>query len=254
MLKIGISACFLYPDMDRKVFGPKTLSYIENDMATYLARKGILPVLIPNVSDVLLEAIVSEMDGFVFQGGTDLSPQSYGEEPIENGRWIGDPVRDAYELRLMDKAFKSEKPIFGICRGLQLMNVFFGGTLYQDTKTQRPDSNIHRDAEIYDHLHHEIILKNGSFLSEIYKGETLNQVNSIHHQSIKDLGKDLEIVASSAIDNVAEAIEYKKATAGKIFAVQWHPEFSNTLKEVVIDAEILYDHFINQVKIQKSIL
>lgn len=250
MIKIGVSACFMYQDMERKVFGPKTLSYIENDMANYLAIKGVMPVLIPNLSEELLDDLIDEMDGFVFQGGTDLAPQSYGEEPINNGEWSGDPVRDKYELLLMKKVVERNKPIFGICRGMQLINVFFGGTLYQDTITQRSNSINHRDAIEYDKRHHAINFHTDGFLSKVYKNKPQYKVNSIHHQSVKDLGDNIKILASSVEDGVIEAIEYSKTVKGKIFGVQWHPEFSNTLKDIVVDSSILYDYFINHVKSQ----
>ena len=107
MKKIGVSACFIYPDMKRSVFGPKSLSYLENDMAKYLAKKGILPILIPDVEKNHLNDILNEMDGFVFQGGVDLAPESYGESPI--GKWQGDVYRDRYELNILDFAIKKFK-------------------------------------------------------------------------------------------------------------------------------------------------
>ncbi len=253
MIKIGISACFSYPDAHRKVFAPKTLSYIENDMARYLTQKGILPVLIPDVSDDLLDDILSEMDGFVFQGGTDIAPEFYHESPIENGRWPGDPVRDEYEFRLFDRAFKSGKPILAICRGMQLMNIYFGGTLYQDTITQRPESLIHRDADLYDTISHEINWARGKILHQIYQSDPATKVNSVHHQSIKDLGQGLEILATSPEDGIIEAIGHTKSEEGKIVGVQWHPEFSHTLGGEVIDPDPLYRYFIEQVRKKRQI-
>ncbi|MFY0608675.1 MAG: gamma-glutamyl-gamma-aminobutyrate hydrolase family protein [Cyclobacteriaceae bacterium] len=250
MIKIGISSCFMYPDPSRPVFGPKTLSYIENDMAHYLTQKGILPVLIPPVEENLMKDIVREMDGFVFQGGTDLAPESYGEKPI--GQWKGDATRDAYELKLFDMAFKSDKPILGICRGMQLMNVYFGGTLYQDTKTQRPEVEIHRDADLYDNLYHEVTFTPHQLMAKIYPDAKNPMVNSIHHQSIKNLGKNLAVVAESTSDGIIEAIEYTHAPSGWISGVQWHPEFSHTLGDKVLDPHKLYNHFLAEVKSLKA--
>ncbi|WP_258104347.1 gamma-glutamyl-gamma-aminobutyrate hydrolase family protein [Marinoscillum sp. MHG1-6] len=252
MLKIGVSACFMYPDNRRPVFAPKTLSYLENDMAVYLSREGVLPFLIPDVEDMLLEKFMAEMDGFVFQGGTDVAPESFGEQPIENGRWKGDPVRDKYELKVMDLAVKSGKPIFAICRGMQLMNVYFGGTLYQDTTTQQPGVLEHRNAEKYDHVSHAIEFTKEKILQKIYHNNTAGRVNSVHHQSIKELGKHLEVLAHCPEDNVIEAIGYTKAPEGWVMGVQWHPEFSHTLGEKVIDPDILYDCFLGQVRLLKS--
>ncbi len=252
MLKIGVSACFIYPDVNRTVFGPKTLSYLENDMARYLVKEGVMPVLIPDLPTDMMKEWVHEMDGFVFQGGTDVSPGSYGEEPIENGRWQGDPVRDDYELRLMELAMKSDKPILGICRGMQLMNVYFGGSLYQDTKTQRPEVMLHRDAVVYDRLSHGVKFTEGKILDKIYRDDPSSMVNSIHHQSVKSLGANLEVLAESVEDDVIEAIGYTKAPEGWVMGVQWHPEFSDTLGDQVINADRLYNCFLGQVRLLKS--
>jgi len=247
MIKIGISSCFMYPDPNRLVFGPKTLSYLENNMATYIGQKGVLPVLIPNLTDDLLLDILEEMDGFVFQGGTDLATATYGEDPIIPGKWLGDPVRDAYELKIMDFAFKNGKPIFAICRGFQLLNAYLGGTLYQDIATQRPDAIIHRDAQAYDSLRHELNLVPGELLHDIY-GDQKAIVNTVHHQGIKKLGNHLTVLATSKADGIIEAVGYSKAPAGKIMGVQWHPEFSFQRVDEVLDPQLLYATFLNHLK------
>ncbi len=247
MLKIGISACFLYPDLTRTVFGPKTLSYIESDMFTYISRKGVLPVLIPNLKEDLMNGILEEMDGFIFQGGSDVHPGTYGEKPILDGRWNGDPYRDTYELKVMDFAFKNQKPILAICRGLQLMNVYLGGTLYQDISTLLPEAIIHRDAEKYDGLGHEVELVDNRILRDLYKIST-GWVNSVHHQAIKTLGKNLEVLAISKSDQMIEAIGYTGSAPGKVMAVQWHPEFSKEKKDGELDPEIIIENFLKHVQ------
>src|SRR5690606_37140531 len=195
MLKIGISACFMYPDPTRIVFGKKTLNYLENDMARYIARQGVLPVLLPDLQEDVCMERLEEMDGFIFQGGNDLAPQSYGEEPILAGKWMGDAYRDQYELKIMGYAVKAAKPRFGICRGLQLMNVYFGGSLYQDIATQKESAIQHRDAKQYDHLLHAVSFTDGKLLDRIYGKNSPMKVNSVHHQPIKDLGRGLEVSA-----------------------------------------------------------
>ena len=246
MIKLGISSCFIYPDPNRNIFRAKSLSYVENDMANFVTRKGVLPVLIPDIKDEkLLNDILREMDGFVLQGGADLAPETYGEKPI--GKWKGDAYRDTFELNILDHAVKNSKPIMGICRGFQLMNVYFGGTLYQDTLTQKEGVNVHRSAELYDSIKHPIVFSEGGFLNKLYVNEKDPYVNSVHHQSVKDLGKNLEVYAFSN-DGLIEAFGYVKEPVGKIFGVQWHPEFFHTIKKELVDADILFDAFLKHLK------
>lgn len=106
MLKIGLSACFMYPDPTRVVFGHKSLTYMENDMARFVARDGVLPVLIPDLPAEQLHSILEQLDGIVFQGGADLCPETYGEPYLDKERWPGDKHRDCYELALADFFFK----------------------------------------------------------------------------------------------------------------------------------------------------
>lgn len=245
MKKIGVASAFMYPESERLVFGKKTLCYIEKDMGRYLSQAGAMPILIPDLEDVELIDFISELDGFVFQGGTDIAPETYGEEPIENGKWKGDPIRDAHELKIMEHAIKNEKPVFGICRGFQLMNVHFGGTLYQDINTQLPDSIVHRDAELYDQLTHQIELTEGKLLQGLYKDNPNSQVNSVHHQGVKDIGTDLEVLATCPEDGLVEAFLWKGADEGKVMGVQWHPEFFYNSKEPLIEANSIYHLFLD---------
>ncbi len=250
MLKVGLSACFMYPDVDRVVFGPKTLTYMENDMINYVSQEGVLPVLIPNLPLARLKPIVEQLDGFVFQGGTDIAPEFYGEKPIVPGKWLGDPYRDEYELKLMELAFQSDKPILAICRGIQLLNVFCKGTLYQDIATQVPHALTHRDAMLYDRLKHGVSLVEGGILEQTYAVDVNHRVNSVHHQAIKDLGELLEVLATSTEDGLIEAVGYKNAEPGKIIGVQWHPEFTYQKNEQALDPEALYQLFLTHVKKQ----
>lgn len=242
MLKIGVSACFLYPDADRNLFKTKQLNYLENDMASYLARKNAMPILIPDIPEDHLECFFMELDGLVLQGGADIAPASYNEVPI--GHWKGDAYRDAYELKLIDKAVKQKKPILGICRGMQLLNVYFGGTLYQDIQTQHEGALKHRDAGRYDRLAHVIEFTEGGKLEQLYSNHKQPVVNSVHHQGVKELGKGMITEAKSSADGIIEAIAWTGADLGKVYGVQWHPEFSATLGDQLIPAAPLYDMFL----------
>ena len=248
MIKIGISSCFFYPDVSRVVFGPKSLSYVENDMFRYVSQRNVLPVLIPELEREKLHEILQELDGIIFQGGTDLAPESYGEKPIVPGRWLGDRHRDLYELAIMDYAINNDMPVLAICRGMQLMNVYFGGTLYQDIATQKQNALTHRDAIKYDTVHHKIRLTGQNTLSKIYGDIDAPVVNSVHHQAVKNIGENLIVLAVSEEDDIVEALEYKGADQGRVIGVQWHPEFSDTLKDVVIPADRLINHFLDQAR------
>lgn len=245
MKKIGVTACFFYPDKSRLVFGAKTLTYLEKDMSLYLSRPGVMPILIPDLPDDQLRAFVAELDGLVLQGGNDLAPETYGEQPI--GPWLGDAHRDAYELKIMDMAMEDEIPIFGICRGFQVMNVYFGGTLYQDIATQLPGAQKHRDAEEYDQLHHQIDIVPDTVLADMYDGVTQGWVNTIHHQAVKEVGRDLQVMATSIPDSIVEAFTWTERVPGKVMGVQWHPEFFYNFSDPqkLLNPNKLYDHFLS---------
>ena len=155
-LKIGISACFFHADAARPIFSGKTLQYIEQSIAHWVASQGALPVMIPSPEGatsrgtVALADYAAWLDGLVLMGGSDVWPGSYGEEPIKP-QWSGDRIRDEYEAALTRTFVAAGKPVFGVCRGLQLLNVAFGGTLLQDIGTQQPQSQVHRDAVIRQH-------------------------------------------------------------------------------------------------------
>ncbi|MCB9060795.1 MAG: gamma-glutamyl-gamma-aminobutyrate hydrolase family protein [Halobacteriovoraceae bacterium] len=251
MIKIGYSSCFMYPDPSRTVFGHKTLSYVENDMVRFLSRPGVMPILIPDVSEIELDQYFNEIDALLLQGGADVCPESYGEALIENGKWPGDKYRDKYELNLIGKAIKKNIPILGICRGLQIINVFFKGTLFQDISLETRTLVEHRSAEKYDRVSHEVFLENDSLLKEVYQSQKIH-VNSVHHQAIKKLGVDLKIEASSIEDGLIEGIRYIGDAKQFIWAVQWHPEFNHTLGDQVASAEKIANKFLTMIKSRKD--
>ena len=244
MIKLAVSSCFMHPDIQRNVFGPKQLNYLEQDMARFLASPDVMPILIPDLEDDVLSRYMDEMDGLVLQGGADLAPQTYGEEPI--GRWLGDRKRDQYELHLIAMALERNLPILGICRGLQILNAFYGGTLYQDLATQLSPPVQHRDAVLYDSVHHIVQHTHGSLLEEVY-GRTEMMVNSVHHQGVKTLGENLIVESICPQSQLIEAFRYREPQQF-VWAVQWHPEFNHTLQGRVPSGIPIISRFIEEIK------
>lgn len=253
-LKIGISACFFHADPVRPIFTGKTLQYVEQSVAHWVMSTGALAVMIPNPAgdtyrgDVTLGHYAQWLDGLVLEGGSDVWPGSYGEQPLQE-RWSGDRVRDGYERGLLEAFDALGKPVFGVCRGLQLMNVAFGGTLYQDIATQRPEARAHRDATLYDQLFHEIEFLPGSDLAGVLGGLTRAKVNSVHHQSIKALAPGFVVEAWSPEDHTIEAI--RRTGGSYMAAVQWHPEFHRNDLGTLDDGPILND-FLSAVQAAKN--
>ena len=247
-LKIGISACFMHPDPNRSAFAHKTVQYIEQSMAHWVMAAGAMPVLIPSPAgdtargDVSLADYAQWLDGVVMHGGADVWPGSYGEEPLRP-EWSGDRIRDEYEIALVKAFVAAGKPVLGICRGLQLINVAFGGTLYQDTSTQRPGVLVHRDGQVYDQQFHTVTIEEKSRLSVILAGAISCKINSIHHQSIKDLAPGFVVEARCPDDGVIEAIRHAGSDQSGpwVAAVQWHPEFHKPEYGVIDDTPILND-------------
>ena len=243
-LKIGISACFLHPDPTRTVFAKKTLQYIEQSMAHWVMSTGALPVMIPSPvgdttqSEVHFDDYARWLDGLVLHGGADVWPGSYGETPLQE-RWSGDRIRDEYEIALIKAFVAAGKPVFGVCRGLQLINVAFGGTLLQDIGTQRPDALVHRDADIYDHNFHQLEVVPKTRLEALLKGTKNCKINSIHHQGIKDLAPGFIVEGRCPEDGMIEAIRHDGPTY--VAAVQWHPEFHRPEHDTLDDTPLLQD-------------
>lgn len=226
-LKIGISACFFHPDEARQIFTGKTLQYMEQAIAHWVMSSGALAVMIPNTAgntqrgDATLDDYAQWLDGLVLEGGADVSPASYGEVPLDP-RWHGDAIRDAYEQDLL-RAFESlGKPVMGVCRGLQLMNVAHGGTLWQDIESQCGGVVRHRDPAVGDRNLHALEFVSGSHLAAVY-GAELGTVCSVHHQAIKSLAPGFVVEAVSPVDGAIEAI--RKPVGSFMAAVQWHPEY-----------------------------
>jgi putative glutamine amidotransferase len=194
------------------------LDYVES-----VAESGGAPVVLPPAVGLrAAEALLDGMDGLLLSGGSDLDPGYYGERPIpEFGVTI--PEWDAFDMALLRSALQRGIPVFGICRGMQVLNVALGGTLYQDLHSQL-------GVDILEHRHetpkwqptHEVEVLNDSCLAEITNRQSV-EVNSYHHQGIKGLADALAVSARSS-DGVAEAVESRDFSERWLVGVQWHPE------------------------------
>ncbi|HEX9173276.1 MAG TPA: gamma-glutamyl-gamma-aminobutyrate hydrolase family protein, partial [Telluria sp.] len=180
------------------------------------------------------------LDGLVLQGGADVSPQTYSESPTRP-EWNGDRARDLYELELLHEFVDAGKPVLGVCRGCQLINVAFGGTLYQDVATNLPTALAHVHTD-YDAHRHAIVFPPGSSLGSMFPNVKRALVNSIHHQAVKDLGRDVRVEAMSDPDGVIEAIRYQRADF--VMGLQWHPEFHRAGGVDLLDCTPVLDEFL----------
>jgi len=206
---------------------PEAGPYQRPEIALYaiylrvLERIGLASVLVTPAHDFRsLRTLLDRCDGLVLTGGEDVDPALYGEEPIPQLGIINRP-RDRVELAALKIALERELPVLAICRGCQLLNVCLGGTLYQDLPTQRPETVLaHMQAETWERRTHRVRVRRGSRLAGIVGGEDL-LINSFHHQGIKDVAEQLEVVAV-AEDGIVEAVEAPDFPW--VIGVQWHPE------------------------------
>jgi putative glutamine amidotransferase len=254
-LIIGISSRIHHPVGPVRDLGgvyTKTLHYLEQSVAHWVLAKDVLAVMIPAIesegliqrSDMSLASYAEYLDGLVLQGGADIAPESYGETPLHPD-WAGDAVRDRYEIDLFNAFVAAGKPVIGICRGCQLINVALGGTLFQDIPTQLPAAVSHRDPEKYEAALHDVSFVAGSKLSQLFPDMAQAKINTIHHQAVKDLGRDLVIEALGVPDGVVEAIRWRGPSY--VFGMQWHPEFLAlaALDQTQLDGRPILNEFLD---------
>lgn len=247
-IRIGLSARIFHPEPGGAGIRSKTLQVLEQSVAQWAMSRDVLVLMVPSVvadgalmrSSIRLRDYAEYLDGLILQGGADVSPRAYGEEPLRP-EWAGDPVRDAYELELVHEFMEARKPILGICRGMQLINVALGGSLFQDLPTQCPAAAGHESAA-YDRNVHEVAFAADGRLAGWFGGRAGGRVVSIHHQAVNRLGRDV-VVEASAGDGVIEAIRWN----GRSFVcgVQWHPEFHGQAGDLdLLDCAPLLEAFL----------
>jgi putative glutamine amidotransferase len=260
-LLIGVSARIHHPEgkaLDLGGVFTKTLHYLEQSVAHWVMSSNVLVVMIPVIesegmvkrSDMRLSHYADALDGLMLQGGADIAPASYGEDPLHPD-WRGDGVRDRYEIELFNAFVEKAKPVLGICRGCQLINVALGGTLYQDIASQLPHAINHRDADKYERNFHALEFVEPSTLADLYPGRQNAIINTIHHQAVKRLGHDLVVEAVSLPDRIIEAVRWTGPSY--VLGVQWHPEFlyGTTDGAETLDGAPLLEHFLAAVRQRK---
>ena len=260
-LLIGASARIYTPGtpgIEPRGVWSKSVHYLEQSVAHWIIRGGACAVMVPAVdstgaathADLNLSHYAQALDGLVLQGGNDVAPQTYGESPLDPA-WAGDRVRDVYEMELIAAFVAAGKPVFGVCRGFQLLNVSFGGTLLQDIAHQQPEALLHRDGGKYEQHFHQIAFEPGSRLAGLYPGQPHATVNSIHHQGIKDLAPGFVVEARCPDDGMIEAI--RRPGPGYVAAVQWHPEFHDPADSATFDDTPLLMDFLAAARAARSL-
>jgi putative glutamine amidotransferase len=199
---------------------------------------GALPIVIPHVAEAnadILYALMDKCDGFLFTGGNDIDPALYG---IKKWDTCGETTvkRDAFELLAFKYAMSSGKPILGICRCCQLINVALGGTLVQDIPTAHKSAIRHTSDSVENPTYHEIDIPDNSPLLKLSVVPRV-KINSFHHQCVDKLGEGLKILAVSSVDGIPEGVYLDSDRY--LIGVQWHPE--RNYKESEFDAAIFKD-------------
>lgn len=189
------------------------------DYENAVLKAGGIPMILPLTDDdCVISQIAQTIDGLLVTGGQDVNPSLYGEEKKEYCGEICES-RDVFEIKITKEITKLDKPVLGICRGLQVINVCFGGTLYQDLNKEFGCDIVHRMEGPNDRPWHSVTISEGCILNSVL-GEKAD-VNSCHHQGIKKLGDSLKATAFSS-DGLIEGIE--RPSSKFFIAVQWHPE------------------------------
>jgi len=213
MIKIGITS-------STRSDNSNLYNTLGNDYINSIIKCGGCPVIIPAVKEkFIITDYINMIDGIIFSGGEDISPGLYNEKNAGLTENIN-PLRDKMEFSAIEAALNKKIPILGICRGMQILNVFFGGNLFQDISSQHHSEIKHANIlKIRSELHHDITVNEKTHLMKVTGLNTI-QVNSRHHQGIKNPAGNFTISAMAS-DGIIEAIE---DINNDIVAIQWHPE------------------------------
>lgn len=191
--------------------------YMQPGYIDGIRREGGLPLVLTFTDDI--DSLMDICDGFLFTGGPDINPELYGE-PVRPGcEALCDP-RDRFELPLMERCLEADKPLLGICRGMQLLNTVLGGTLCQDLPAEQPSPVVHKMEAPYDRVVHDVNILENTPLHKLLGVSSIG-VNSSHHQAVNCLSTDLQVMAR-ATDGIVESVWMPSRPM--VWATQWHPE------------------------------
>lgn len=201
---------------------PESVLGVRNQYLESVTRAGGIPVLLPiSVDEADIREVFSRLDGLLITGGADVDPKLYGEEKSSACGELS-PERDRLEMMFAKLAVEHDLPILGICRGCQVLNVVYGGTLIQDIPTELGiPMNVHRQPEDYAVVTHGVTIEPGTLLAQI-DGPGEIRVNSRHHQAVKALGEGLVLNGRSSADGIVES--FNDPSKRFMLGVQWHPE------------------------------
>lgn len=205
-------------------------SYVNDDYVQAVKSAGGVPIILPVIDErELIRRQLQNIDAVILTGGYDVNPQLFGEEPH---KLLGDTLkeRDDFDMILIQESRKLGLPILGICRGLQILNVTAGGTLYQDCSEADNSFVRHWQSHRPDQATHSITISEDSALFDIFGKNT--QVNSFHHMAIHKLAEGYRATAHAA-DGIVEGIE--STTGSWVLAVQWHPEMMHRVSKNTLD-------------------
>ena len=216
---IGLVSGFAPPDHQRSFSPGNSINLVELSYSRCIEKSGGVPLLIPYADDArVLSEYCDRLDGVVFTGGDDLDSAAYGQEMLPTP-YPPIPERDEYEALFFHKYFETGKPILGICRGIQAINVFCGGSLIQDMPSQM--GIVHHMQEVGStSIAHAVKTEEKSLIASLFGPEPI-QVNSFHHQCVDAVGKGLKVTGYSE-EGIVEVIEHEQHPF--CLTVQWHPE------------------------------
>ncbi len=243
---IAITAIVSVPHPVRGFYTGKRVEFAVSVMVEGVVGAGGVPIVVPVLATVpFAERYADLCDGLILSGGGDVAPEAWGESP-RRPEWAGEPERDRFEFALLSAFLDRDLPVLGVCRGHQVLNVAFGGSLHQDLVDDGVVARPHKDPERHDRHRHRTTFTVGGYLHALYGAEHV-VTNSVHHQGVRSLGDDLDVLALSE-DGVIEGLRHRRYRY--VVGVQWHPEWIDAaaVSEGVLPSDVLMADFLRHVR------